>query len=217
MTSVPLTVVGLTPADSVSTSVELMTGPNDLVEVSETSGPKAIVAPREVLRSSDGQWLDVSARAGSLGRGASVEFTGTETEFLLAPQLTDFITYEASAASASWTSLPVPSFTSVTYSMWGNSGPTTLFGSFQLASASRRWLELHGSSSVAFDSTAPGYSMAWSIDVAKMFRRNVTVYDDSGSVSYWTSTGDVVNGTTPRRAGRWRRALPERFENMAHR
>jgi len=110
--TVPLDITNVDASDAISTEVDLLID-DEYTRLSTTRTNAIHVAPPSVLVPGDRQVLIVSASSGGrtepvLERVAIAEFTGSETQFALLPQLSG-ITYANGDVGlvASWESLPV--------------------------------------------------------------------------------------------------------------
>lgn len=144
------------------------------------------VPPATVLRPGDSQQLQISTLAPPLGRGATTDFTGTQTHFTLMPALPS--TAYVTAGNTLTTSLSaLPSYTSVSLVVLGSAGRMGV-------AATRRWIDATAATEIGFDAMPPGYDPAWHIDLGGPYRRELVVNDDSTPIHYFTERFEGVNG-----------------------
>jgi hypothetical protein len=187
LTQVLLTISGLAGDDAVSTETSLFTA-NDFALLDAT-GTTAETVPSGLLQQNDFQLLDVSAVGPTTSRRASTPFSGTETSFSLLPRLTGIT---ISSGSASWSSLPDPSYTSIDLFLNGTGTSITE----QHVSASAGWLASKSASSVSFDTSAPGYAASWKVDLSTAYVADFGLTDESGAIFYGTDVFETVPGGT---------------------
>ncbi len=180
--AVPLVVDGVLGDDRVTTSTKLKTVTSQVeVKIAERKGPVADVLPASSLLPTDRQRLDVVAdAAGGFYRVSSTEFSGGSSVQLL-PRLTNF---ELLNDGARWTALPVAKFTRIAVSVHGGDVR-------QVAGATRSWLELHGASSIRFDTTPPGYEAGWAVSQPSSWAAQVVVIE--GETLLGSSFSKVMN------------------------
>lgn len=64
-------------------------------------------------------------------------------------------------------------------------------GAYENVVATRSWLAATGASSVAFDTSVPGYQPGWQIDLTQSYLRTVTTWTTTDDVAYM----DMLSGT----------------------
>ena len=179
---VPLVVDGVLGDDQVTTSTRLQTVTSAVeVKIAAHKGPVAYVLPASTLEPTDRQRLDVVAEAaGGFYRVSSTELPGGASVQLL-PRLT---TVELLNDGARWTGLPVADFTRIAVRVHGGDVR-------QVASATRSWLELHGASSIRFDTTPPGYEARWAVSQPTFWAAELAVVE--GETLLGSSFSKVMN------------------------
>jgi hypothetical protein len=192
LVTVPLTVSGFTSTESPTTFVYLLDKRDyDFVFASDRTGVSAAVVPATLVGTNYEQWISVS----SASRGVDFLYSGGTPSAELLPALTGVTFARGDGISATWSALPVSSYSSAQLSV---SGETPTKQLYQFIYATSGWLEKHGATSVSFDSTAPGFNPAWKLDTTKQFDATFTVWVDDGDVE--RSTSATTNETqTPRR------------------
>ena len=120
-------------------------------------------------------------------RYARLVLAGAPPTFDLLPPANVAIDSSGSSDVVTWTDAPGDRYTFVDLEVSRADAYVT-----QHVTATRGWLAEMGAHSLAFDTSAPGYSPAWMIDRALGYYRSVTLRDDSGVVSYTTSTSVTI-------------------------
>jgi hypothetical protein len=72
----------------------------------------------------------------------------------------------------------------------------------QHVSATKRWLDATGATSLAFDSSSPDYAAGWQPDLASPYMRLFGIDDREAAADYRSEIAERVNGVTARVAPR---------------
>jgi hypothetical protein len=188
----PLSIAGTVSGDSFQTFLWLTTGSGDIATISDRVDAVVDAIPGALIETSDRQWLEVDATR----HGASVQFTGSETSFVLLPPLTGITIDPTPMPTASWSTIPVDGYTEARLSISADT-PACLGCAIQWVFASRGWLDTYGATSLAFDTTAPGYQSSWIIDSSMTFAVGFSISIDTPTTSIWTATAPLQHDAVP--------------------
>jgi hypothetical protein len=191
---VPITVSGASAAP-LSTTVYLVDTRNgDVAFVSERTGTAAGVVPADLLGASSQQWLSLFAGAQS----ADIRYAGSPPSVELLPPLTGITFSRGDGVSATWGTLPSSSFSYVQLSLSGSAAAAPLV---QYTFSTRGWIAKHGTTSLAFDSSVPGFDPAWRLDNTQPFDATFSLVEDTADT--FLSTSVTTDETmTPRKQPR---------------
>jgi hypothetical protein len=149
--------------------------------ISRATTETAHVLPASALQAGEVQWIYINATT----QGADVRFTGSETSIALLPPLDEVTFTAATQVAASWPSIPIASYTSVTLNVNGRA--TNGDSLAQSLTASRGWLERNGDTSIAIDTSAPGYDPAWNFNPTAMHSLQLMVQAaEVNNISLWS-------------------------------
>lgn len=210
LVGVPLTVIGATASETITSEAVLFTGGG--LMFLDGNGATARVPPPSALRRSDAVFLFVTAETATTARSAVTSYTGTETSFTLMPALTG-VTFGANrgALAASWDTLPA--HTRLEYSASSAAG-------LEWVDASRGWLSATGATTLGIPTALPGYPAAWRVAPAGPHRRRFVAYDVAGGVSYASEVREDVGASAvrdPDEPGERRRRVERAAEQQARR
>jgi hypothetical protein len=195
MTSVPLTITGTT--DPVETTLELVTAHDDAA-VSDTTNNTVALPPASLLQSTDFTYLTIDApdQAHSTDRGISVfGFDGGTTAYAL-PDTLSGIAYATSNGGLDATWGPLPTYTALDVMVFAGSAASAQ----QHVMATANWVQATGATSLAFDTSAPGYIAGWKPDLTGPYMRLFSVSDDEDAAYYYSEAYENVGGAIARRA-----------------
>jgi hypothetical protein len=173
----------------------------DTATVFSGTGDDILLMPPSELGTGDLQMLELDAFAGVQDQEAFETATGPTmpvTHFAMLPPLTAVTIHtDASAYSASWSTLPVSSYDEVVLLADAAGAPGT-----QQMFASSSWIAARAATTLGFDTSAPGYQDAWTVAASGGFAEvHVDATDAATGVYYSTWTGTMEFATDqPRRA-----------------
>jgi hypothetical protein len=154
----------------------------DCATVSSGSAALALTMPLSELGTDDDQFFELSATDAISFRFALVILFGPTVPPATYNLLPDFTTASFNGGTASWTTLPAATYTTL------NEFIDDAAGNDQVVNVTSSWVVARSATSLSFDASAPGYLPAWQIDPSTGGVDLEQTYDDpSSGVSYSTS------------------------------
>jgi hypothetical protein len=173
LASVPITISGSQVGDMVGTEVDLFTANDYDANILSTTNATLTVVPAALLTSNDAEYISAFDESPTAYRVTETN-DPTLTTFPLLPVLTG-ITFGAGTVEASWTTLPVTGSTQLI--AFGTASMTTS----QIAdlTVTSSWLAAQSSTSLAFDTSAPGWMPAWSFWTTSAYASELAISQNS--------------------------------------
>jgi hypothetical protein len=176
-----------------------LTTPNGFFDLGAGSGSATIVVPTSLLQGSDQEFVEIAETTSTTGQYANLNGYGSGTESVTVPATIDMmpvlsgVTFPSAPGSiaAEWTTLPQGQEVQLNLS--------TQTGE-QIAVASPAWLALHGSTKLAFDTTAANYQSQWDLSTSGDYFAELSVNAPESTTKVFYSSSFFQGGGASLRA-----------------